>query len=214
MTDKEKSKEAESSDLDPAEQANAAEGNPAEMGLLLEDARAKADEHYSQLLRIQAELDNLRKRTSRELENAHKFALEKFMTELLPVRDSLELGLNAADTGENVDPAKLREGVDLTLKMLSGAMEKFGAAAVDPQGERFNPDLHQALSMQQAPDMEPNTVVAVVQKGYQLNDRLIRPAMVIVSTGGQKKSEGEAPDSVNAYGDDKSSSGGNIDDKA
>ena len=152
----------------------------AELTALLEDARGKADEHWDQVVRIQAEMDNLRKRTERDLANAHKFALERFANELLPVKDSLELGL-AAFTAENPDPEKLREGVELTLQMLTAAMEKSAITEVNPENEAFNPDYHQAMSMQERDDVAPNTVVTVVQKGYLLNGRLIRPAMVIVS---------------------------------
>lgn len=164
------------------EEVEAAGAAPeSELHALLEDARTKADEHWNQCLRLQAELDNLRKRNQRELENAHKYALEKFAGELLPVRDSLEMGIAAASQGQNIDPAKLIEGSELTLKMLGSAMEKFGVTEVNPQGERFNPQFHEAMSIQPRADVEPNTVVTVVQKGYLLNDRLIRPAMVIVS---------------------------------
>jgi len=154
-----------------------------ELTLLLEDARSKADEHWDQLLRANAELDNLRRRAKQDVENAHKYALEKFAQELLPVKDSLEMGLAAA-SGE-VDAAEalkqLREGTELTLKMLSTAMGKAGIKEIDPLGEAFNPELHQAMSMQESEEHDPNTVIAVMQKGYQLNDRLIRPAMVVVS---------------------------------
>jgi len=194
-----------------AEPAGAAEpASPEELLPLLEDARAKADEHYQQLLRVQAELDNLRKRSARELENAHKYALERFMTELLPVRDSLEMGLAAAEEGGAVDPEKLREGTRLTLKMFADAMGKFGVEQIDPQGERFNPELHQAMSMQEAPDKEPNTVLTVVQKGYRLNDRLIRPAMVIVSSGGARQGRGGTTE----YESGEERSGGNLDEQA
>jgi molecular chaperone GrpE len=158
----------------------AAEAVPehAELTALLEDARGKADEHWDQCVRLQAEIDNLRKRTERDLANAHKYALEKFAGELLPVRDSLEMGLAAFDT-ENTD--KQKEGIELTLQMLSAVMGKFEIQPVNPQDETFNPDYHQAMSIQERDDVAPNTVVTVVQKGYLLNDRLIRPAMVIVS---------------------------------
>lgn len=156
------------------------ESEPQELALLLEDARTKADEHWDRCLRLQAELDNLEKRSRRDLENAHKYALEKFSSELLAVKDSLEMGLAAADQ-ENVDGAKLKEGTELTLRMLSTVMEKFNIREVDPEGQCFNPEFHQAVSTQAREDMEPNMVVTVVQKGYLLNDRLIRPAMVIVS---------------------------------
>lgn len=149
--------------------------------LTLQDAQAKADEHWNQLLRLNAELDNARKRAERDVQNAHKFALEKFVNELLPVRDSLEMG-EAAAISEGADIEKITEGVTLTLKMMTSVMEKFGVKVVDPQGERFNPDVHQAMSMQDVPDAAPNTVVNVFQKGYLLNDRLIRPAMVVVAS--------------------------------
>jgi molecular chaperone GrpE len=152
----------------------------AELTALLEDARGKADEHWDQVVRTQAEMDNLRKRSERDLANAHKFALERFANELLPVKDSLELGL-AAFTTENADPEKLQEGVELTLQMLATAMEKSAIREVNPENESFNPDFHQAMSIQERDDVAPNTVVTVVQKGYLLHDRLIRPAMVIVS---------------------------------
>jgi len=147
---------------------------------LLEDARNKADENWNQCLRLQAEVENLRKRAQRDLENAHKYGLEKFAVDLLPVRDSLEMGIAAAE-GESVDPVKLKEGASLTLKMLGDVMQRYGIVEIDPQGQRFNPEFHEAMSIQQCSDVEPNTVVTVVQKGYILNDRLIRPAMVIVA---------------------------------
>ena len=151
-----------------------------ELSLMLEDARGKADDHWDQLVRVRAEMENSRKRQTRELENAHKFALERFVNELLPVRDSMELGLNAArEEGAGVD--KLVEGTELTLKLFSDVMERFEVVQINPEGEPFNPELHQAISMQPRDDVPPNTVVVVVQKGYTLNDRLVRPAMVIVS---------------------------------
>lgn len=146
----------------------------------LEEARKSAAENWDNLLRTRAELDNLRKRSAREVENAHKYGLERFMNELLPVRDSIELGLSAAD-GEDADVAKLREGLELTLKLLDAAVEKFGLSELDPQGESFDPEFHQAMSVQEAEGTGSGTVVTVVQKGYLLNDRVLRPAMVIVA---------------------------------
>ncbi len=143
-------------------------------------ANARADENWDKLLRMQAEMDNLRKRNAREIENAHKFALDKIAGELLGVRDSLENGIKAGQA-EDADVAKLQEGSELILKQLTQAMEKFNIVEVDPEGEKFNPDLHQAMSMQEVPDTEPNTVIAVLQKGYTLNDRLLRPPLVMVS---------------------------------
>lgn len=159
----------------------ATQTHPEDVQALLEDARNKADEHWNQCVRLQAELDNLRKRAERDVANAHKFALEKFATDLLPVRDSLEMGIAAAGEGNEVDPVKLKEGSELTLKMLGDAMARFGIQEVNPEGEKFNPEYHEAMSMQERGDVEPNTVVAVIQKGYTLNERLIRPAMVMVS---------------------------------
>jgi len=155
---------------------------------LLEDERAKADDNWNKLLHLTAELENIKKRNARDLANAHKFALEKIALELLPVRDSMELGIQAA-VGEQIDPDKLMEGAELTLKMLISTLEKFDIIALDPAGEKFNPELHQAMSMQEMADVPTNTVITVVQKGYTLNGRLIRPALVIVSSGGQQATE-------------------------
>jgi len=150
-----------------------------ELARLLEEARAKADQHWDKVVRTQAEMDNLKKRHQRELEHAHKFGLEKFVAELLGVWDSLELGYNAAK--ENHDIEKLLEGTELTLKMLADAMGKFGVEQIDPQGEPFDPEKHQAMQVVERDDVPPNTVVEVIQKGYSLNGRLVRPALVMVS---------------------------------
>ncbi len=162
-------------DVEPAQEKESDD----ELQLLLEDARAKADQHWEQLLRLQAELENTHRRSKRDIENAHKFGLEKFAAELLPVKDSLELGLSAAADSDSDE--KLREGTELTLKMFTTVLEKFGIKEVDPTGESFNPDLHQAMTMQESAEHKSNVVIAVMQKGYTLNDRLIRPAMVVVS---------------------------------
>lgn len=161
-------------------ESEVAETSAGDLTALLEDARAKADEHHDQLMRAHAELDNLKKRHARDLENAHKYALDKFVAELLGVWDSLELG-HAAAQDEAADVQKLREGTELTLKMLGDAMGKFGVEQLDPIDQPFDPEFHQAMSMQPRGDVAPNTVVAVVQKGYLLNGRLVRPAMVMVS---------------------------------
>ena len=163
--------------------------DPDALQALLEDARNKADSHWDQCLRLQADIDNLRKRNERDLINAHKFALEKFAVDLLPVKDSLEMGLAAA--GENTDVAGLKEGGELTLKMLASAMGKYNINEVNALNEIFNPEYHEAISVQERADVKPNTVVTVVQKGYVLNDRLIRPAMVIVSKATQESSGGQ-----------------------
>ena len=148
----------------------------------LAEAEAKAKEHWDQLLRVKAEQENLRRRHEREVENAHKYALERFAQELLPVIDSLEMGAEAA-AAEGATLEKVREGTELTLKMLLSTMDKFGIKAVHPEGEPFNPEYHQAMSMLESPEHAANTVMNVMQKGYTLNERLIRPAMVVVSKG-------------------------------
>ncbi len=156
-----------------------------ELLLTLQDARAKADEHWNQLLRARAELENYKRRAERELENAHRYGLEKVAKELLPIKDSMELGLAAAE-GVGDDSQKVKEGIELTLKMFDSLMDKIGITEINPEGEKFNPEFHQAMTMQEAPDREPNTVLTVYQKGYLLNDRLIRPAMVVVSAAANK----------------------------
>ncbi len=150
-----------------------------ELAKLLEEARAKADEHWDKVVRAQAEMDNLKKRHQRELEQAHKFGLEKFVAELLGVWDSLELGYQAAKENHDID--KLLEGTELTLKMLADAMGKFGVEQIDPKDEPFDPEKHQAMGMVEREDLPPNTVAEVIQKGYSLNGRLVRPALVMVS---------------------------------
>ncbi len=159
----------------------------------LEEAEAKAKENWDQLLRVKAEQENLRRRHEREVENAHKYALERFVQDLLPVIDSLEMGAEAA-ASEGATLEKVREGTELTLKMLLSTIEKFGIQAVHPEGEPFNPEYHQAMSMLESPEHAANTVMNVMQKGYTLNERLIRPAMVVVSKGetATEKNETEA----------------------
>jgi molecular chaperone GrpE len=148
-------------------------------GQLAEVSR-KAEENWDKFVRTQAELENLKRRAEKDLQNAHKFALEKFARELLTVADSLELGLQAAN-GDSPDVEKLREGMELTLKQLLSTLEKFNVRVIDPEGEKFNPELHQAMAMQPTDTAEPNTVIKVFQKGYLLNERLLRPAMVVIA---------------------------------
>lgn len=145
----------------------------------IENLKQKADDNLNKAIRAQAELDNVLKRTSRDIENAHKYALEKFVTELLPVLDSLELGISATDNVEDI--ASLREGMDLTLKKFVDTLEKFGVEIINPQDQKFNPELHEAVSMQELENAEPGSVISVMQKGYSLNGRLVRPAMVMVA---------------------------------
>ncbi len=140
--------------------------------------QAKADENWDRYVRAAAELENVRKRAARDVENARKFALERFARELLAVKDSLEMGLAAA---ENATVDSLLEGSAATLKLLSNTLQQFGVVTVNPEGEPFDPEFHEAISMQPSSDVEPGSVVTVVQKGYTLNGRLLRPAMVIVA---------------------------------
>lgn len=146
----------------------------------LADARAQADDYWERLVRSEAEKDNIRKRAQKDVDTARKQSLEKLAAELLAVRDSLEMGVTAAHEDE-ADVAKIREGTELTLRMLTQAMEKFSIEEINPEGEKFNPDLHQAMSMQEVEGYEPNTVISVMQKGYRLEDRLLRPALVMVA---------------------------------
>ena len=146
----------------------------------LVESEKKATENLDKALRIQAEMENLKRRTQKDLENAHKFALEGFSKELISVIDSLELGVQAV-TGESEAVQKFREGSELTLKQFEAAFTKFNIEKIDPTGESFNPELHQAMAMQSSAEVEPNTILNVFQKGYSLNGRLIRPAMVVVA---------------------------------
>lgn len=150
-----------------------------ELSTALEQIQQKADGYWNDLLRARAEIDNVRKRTEREVANAHKYGQERLILELLPVKDSLELGLAASDQPTSIEG--LREGIELTLKMFSTVLEKTGVAVIEPQGERFNPELHQAMTVQESSEVEPGTVLMVVQKGYLLHDRVLRPAMVVVA---------------------------------
>jgi molecular chaperone GrpE len=175
----------ESARPNPAETAAAetaqTEPTPIEqLGQQLADVARKAEENWERFVRTQAELENLRRRSEKDVQNAHKYALEKFAKELLSVVDSLELGLQAV-TGDTSEVQKLREGMELTLKQLLTAFEKFEVRTIDPTGEKFNPELHQAMALQPTETAEPNTVVKVFQKGYCLHDRLLRPAMVVIA---------------------------------
>lgn len=141
-------------------------------------AEAKAAEHWERYLRAAAEVENVRKRAARDVEKARRFALERFARELLAVIDGLEMALASS---ENATVESLLEGSQATLKLLGATMERFGIEVVDPEGEPFDPDWHEAISVQESDKVEPGSVVTVIQKGYSLNGRLLRPAMVIVS---------------------------------
>ncbi|NVJ49832.1 MAG: nucleotide exchange factor GrpE [Gammaproteobacteria bacterium] len=140
---------------------------------------AEVVELKERALRAQAEADNVRRRAERDVQSAHKFALEGFVEALLPIIDSLEQGLQ--QPAENDESKALKEGMDLTLKMFVDALAKKNVVQMDPQGEVFNPELHEAMSMQENSEFEPNTIIAVFQKGYSLNGRVVRPARVVVN---------------------------------
>ncbi len=166
------------------------EPKPEDLHLLLEDARSKADEHWDQVLRLQAELENVRRRAAKDVESAHKFGLEKFVKELLPIIDSLQMGLESSKNSDVEALHKLQEGTEMTISMFTGGMAKFNVQAVGNVGDKFNPEFHQAMTMQESNEHAPDTVMMVMQKGYVMNERLIRPAMVMVS-----KAPTDKPDS-------------------
>jgi molecular chaperone GrpE len=170
VSDTHDSQGAEAADLNPAAAAAAPSA--------LASAEAKATENWNSYLRAVAELDNFRKRTEREIDNARKYAVERFAQELVSVGDSLEAGINAA--AQNPGPALL-EGAQGTLKQLYRAFEKAGIKVIDPAGQPFDPEWHEAMVAQENRDKPANTVLSVIQKGYSLNGRLLRPARVIVS---------------------------------
>jgi len=145
----------------------------------LESLQAKADENWDRYVRAMAEADNIRKRATRDIAHAHKFALENFSKDLLAVKDSLEMGLAAAD---NADAESVLAGSEATLKLLAGSLQRFGISEIDPVGEPFDPEQHEAMTMQPSDDVEPGSVLTVIQKGYTLNGRLLRPARVIVAS--------------------------------
>jgi len=151
-----------------------------ELELALATAQSTVIDQKDSVVRAKAEVDNVRRRAAQDVEKARKFALEKFAGEMITVVDNLERGLATIDA-EAEEQKTTFEGINLTLQGLLAGLEKFGVKAIDPQDQPFNPEFHQAMSMQELPDVAPNTVIAVMQKGYELNGRLIRPAMVMVS---------------------------------
>ena len=155
------------------------EGSESEQAL--EAALEQAQNAKDDLLRVQAEMQNLRRRTEQDIEKAHKYGQDKLCIELLAVMDNLERAQEAASNSEDEAIKAIREGVDLTVKGFADCFKKFNIETVDPLGEPFDPQLHQAMSMQENTESEPNTVIAVMQKGYTLHGRVIRPAMVMVS---------------------------------
>ncbi|KTF17977.1 nucleotide exchange factor GrpE [Pseudoalteromonas sp. H105] len=170
--------------VEAADAHEAEEVSPeAEIAMLyaeLEAAKQTINDQKDGVVRAAADIENIRRRAAQDVEKAHKFALEKFANELLPVIDNLERAIEFSDK-ENETLKPLLEGIDMTVKSFNDAVAKFGVEIVNPQGEQFNPEFHQAMSIQPSNDVSPNTVLAVMQKGYTLNGRLLRPAMVMVS---------------------------------
>lgn len=162
-------------ELETGEKSAAEQNDDAKVAEL----KAALQEKEEEVLRVHAEMENLRRRAEKDIQSARKFALERFVEALLPVLDSLELGIDAASK-EGATLEKIREGDEITLKMLIQALEKHGVQPVDPMGEKFNPDQHQAMSAQPH-EGDPDHVIGVMQKGYLLNERVVRPALVVVS---------------------------------
>ncbi len=178
--------EDDNPELDAANENSPEADGDAEVSLA--DLQAKADENWDRYLRAAAEVENIRKLASRDVEHVRKFALENFGRELLAVKDSLEIGLAA---GEGADAESLLAGKAATLKLLTGTLEKFGVTEIDPEGEPFDPEAHEAMTMQPSADAEPGSVLTVIQKGYSLNGRLLRPARVVVAAESPEESPGD-----------------------
>lgn len=151
-----------------------------DLAALLEEARAEAEKHKDLALRVQADMENLRRRTRMDVESAHKYALEKFVNALVPAMDSMEMGIDAA-TKEEATLESIQEGMQMTFKQMLDVLQQFDVERVDPTGEKFDPQLHEAMTMIPSPEHESNTVVDTIQKGYTLNERLVRAARVIVA---------------------------------
>ena len=147
----------------------------------LEDAQSKVADYWDQIVRANAEMENIKRRASRDVENARKFSVESFANDLIPVMDSLEQGIGSIT--ESTDIAAVKEGMELTIDVMLKTMEKQGMKQVNPVGERFNPQHHEAMTMIPSPDHPADHVIDVFQKGYELNGRVIRPARVVVSQG-------------------------------
>ncbi|EJO3994192.1 nucleotide exchange factor GrpE [Vibrio vulnificus] len=167
-------------DIEWNEEADESAAKIAELEAALLASEARVKEQQDSVLRAKAEVENMRRRTEQEIDKARKYALNRFAEELLPVIDNLERAIQAADAeSEAVKP--LLEGVELTHKTFVDVVSKFGLKEINPEGQPFNPEWHQAMSIQESPDHESNTVMFVMQKGYELNGRVIRPAMVMVA---------------------------------
>ncbi|MCZ6501693.1 MAG: nucleotide exchange factor GrpE [Gammaproteobacteria bacterium] len=172
--------EEEMPGADPAEEETPVSGEIT-IEEQLEKALAEIATYKDVALRAEAEMQNVRRRTERDIENAHKFGLERFLQNLLPVLDSIEKAIDSSEQAGPEEDDSVMEGVRLCYKLLLEALDRENVEVVDPLGEPFDPNVHEAMSVVENPDMEPNSVFAVVQKGYKLNSRLVRPAMVLVS---------------------------------
>lgn len=173
---------------EPGKDKPAAESRIQELEQQLQAALAASAENLDKFLRAKAETENIRRRAEIDMANAHKYAIERFAAEMLAVRDSLELA-KTVDLKDSKVVERVWEGLDLTLKLMDAALQKFALTVIDPQGQRFDPEKHQAMSVIETDEMAPNHVLKVVQKGYLLNNRLLRPAMVIVSKAKAEDSE-------------------------
>jgi len=177
-------------DLEPASEID-------QLRAELEQARTEAGENLDRFLRAKAEAENTRRRAEADVTAAHKYALDRFAAEIISVRDSLDLA-RMVELPKETSPAvhKMHEGLDLTLKLMDSVFQKFGVTLLDPKGQKFDPERHQAISMVESVEIPPGHVVSVVQRGYLLNDRLLRPAMVVVaraaSVPAPEKPAGEA----------------------
>ncbi|MBY7869224.1 nucleotide exchange factor GrpE [Vibrio fluvialis] len=163
-----------------AEELDEKEAKIAQLEAALLTSEERVKENQDTVLRARAEVENMRRRSEQEIDKARKYALSRFVEELLPVLDNLERAIQAAD-GENEIVKPILEGVELTHKTFVDAVAKFGLKEINPEGEAFNPEFHQAMSIQESPDHQSNTVMFVMQKGYELNGRVVRPAMVMVA---------------------------------
>lgn len=175
--------EAQAENAENTEASADAEAKIKELEAALAQANATVESQKDSVIRAKAEVDNMRRRAAADVDKANKFALEKFASELLPIIDNLERAVQFADK-ENEAIKPILEGVELTHQSFLSTVTKFGLTVIDPQGETFNPELHQAMSIQENAELPPNSVMAVMQKGYSLNGRLIRPAMVMVTKKG------------------------------
>ena len=179
MTKKKQQKQQKEEHIEAKDNTSNENEKSLDLEAQLTAAQQSAKDNCDKLLRSQAEMENLKRRTAKDLEKAHKYALDGFVKALLEVKDSLSIGLKSA-MDKNATLEHTIEGLELTNKVFDSTLEKFGVETVDPVGESFNPELHEAVTMVPMPDKKSNTVLEVVQVGFTLNDRLVRPAMVIV----------------------------------